>query len=188
MTQPTQQHRAALVQQALAEHRRWLATVLRARGVESAALDDVLQEVSTAAIEYADRLRDPQKVAPWLYRIAVTCALQHRRRLGRKRRLLERLVVERLAASHREPTASDEPDPLAWLLADEQRQLVRQAISSLPTRDAEMLMLKHSEDWSYRQLAVHLGISESAVDARLHRARAKMRRALAKLSPTFVVK
>lgn len=183
MTQPTQQHRAALVQQALAEHRRWLATVLRARGVEPAALDDVLQEVSTAALEHADRLRDPQKVAPWLYRIAVTCALQHRRRLGRKRRL-----VERLAATHRESTASDEPDPLAWLLADERRQLVRQAISSLSARDAEILMLKHSEDWSYRQLAEHLGISESAVDARLHRARAKMRRALAKLSPTFAAK
>lgn len=183
MTQPTQQHRAALVQQALAEHRRWLATVLRARGVEPATLDDVLQEVSAAAVEHADRLRDPQKIAPWLYRIAVTCALQHRRRLGRKRRL-----IERLAATQHEPTASDEPDPLAWLLADEQRQLVRQAISSLPTRDAEILMLKHTEDWSYRQLAEHLGISGSAVDARLHRARAKMRRALTKLSPTFVVK
>ena len=27
------------------------------------------------------------------------------------------------------------------------------------------------KDWSYRQLAAHLGISESAVEARLHRAR-----------------
>ncbi len=181
MNPPAQQQRAVQVQRALTEHRRWLTTVLRARGVEANAVDDVLQEVNVAAIEGAPQLGDLQKVAPWLYRIAVTSALQHRRRMGRKRRL-----VERFAATQADATTSAEPDPLAWLLADEQRALVRQAIGSLPSRDAEILLLKHTEDWSYRQLAQHLGISESAVDARLHRARAKMRTALAKLSPELV--
>ena len=181
MNPPTQQQRSQQIEQALAEHRRWLTTVLRARGVEASAVDDLLQEVSRTAIQHAEKLRDVGKVAPWLYRIAVTTALQHRRQLGRKRRL-----VERFAAGKNDTTFSAEPDPLDWLLADEQRQLVRQAIGSLPSRDAEILLLKHTEDWSYRQLAEHLGISESAVDARLHRARAKMRKALATLSPTLV--
>ncbi|MGI9430547.1 MAG: RNA polymerase sigma factor, partial [Bythopirellula sp.] len=113
--------------------------------------------------------------------ITVVTALQHRRRLGRKRKL-----EEGYAATRGKTSVSAEPDPLAWLLADEQRSLVRQAIAVLPSKDAEILLLKHTEDWSYRQLSEHLGISTSAVDARLHRARKRMRRALASLAPTLV--
>jgi RNA polymerase sigma factor (sigma-70 family) len=168
-------------QRELPEHRRWLATVLRARGVEVGSLDEVLQEVHTAAIKHADRLREAEKVAPWLYRIAATCALQYRRRLGRHRRLIERVITQRP-----DKFESVEPDPLDWLLANEERQLVRQAILAMPKRDAELLLLKYTEDWSYRQLADHLGISTSAVEARLHRAREKMRRQLASLSPETI--
>jgi RNA polymerase sigma factor (sigma-70 family) len=168
-------------QRELPEHRRWLATVLRARGVEVGSLDEVLQEVNAAAIKHADRLRETDKVAPWLYRIAVTCALQYRRRLGRHRRLIERVITQRP-----DKFESLELDPLDWLLANEERQLVRQAILAMPKRDAELLLLKYTEDWSYRQLADHLGISTSAVEARLHRAREKMRRQLAQLAPETI--
>jgi len=165
-------------QQVLSRHRRWLTTVLLARGVEASAVEEVLQEVGAAALAGADRLRDPTKVAPWLYRIAVVSALQHRRQLGRHKKLLRSYADQAASVS-----SSVEADPLDWLLAEEQRQLVRQAIEHLPPRDAEMLLLKYTEDWSYRQLAEHLGISTSAVEALLHRARDKMRRALAKLAP-----
>jgi RNA polymerase sigma factor (sigma-70 family) len=168
-------------QRELPQHRRWLATVLRARGVEVGSVDEVLQEVHAAAIKHSDQLRELDKVAPWLYRIAVTSALQYRRRLGRDRRLIQRVTSERP-----DKFEDVEPDPLDWLLANEERQLVRQAILAMPARDAELLLLKYTEDWSYRQLADHLGISTSAVEARLHRAREKMRRLLAQLSPETI--
>ena len=57
-------------------------------------------------------------------------------------------------------------------------------MSRLPKRDAEILMLKYTEDWSYRALAEHLGISESAVETRLHRARQRLRTELAALDVT----
>jgi RNA polymerase sigma-70 factor (ECF subfamily) len=60
-------------------------------------------------------------------------------------------------------------------LADERQVLVRQALARLQSRDAEILMLKYTEDWNYRQLAERLGISHSAVETRLHRARARLR-------------
>ena len=74
---------------------------------------------------------------------------------------------------------------LDWLLAGEQRKLVRSALRRMPRRDAEILILKYTEDWSYRQLAEHLGLSTSAVEARLHRARHKMRRLLVALDPSL---
>jgi RNA polymerase sigma-70 factor (ECF subfamily) len=45
----------------------------------------------------------------------------------------------------------------------------------LNSKDAELLLLKYTEDWSYHELAAHLGISHSAVETRLHRARQRLR-------------
>jgi RNA polymerase sigma-70 factor (ECF subfamily) len=64
------------------------------------------------------------------------------------------------------------------LLQDERRALVREALGRLPRRDVEILLLKYTDDWSYRELAGHLGLSESAVEARLHRARRRLREAM----------
>jgi RNA polymerase sigma factor (sigma-70 family) len=160
------------------QHRRWLATVLLSRGVEAGAVEEVLQEVGAAAVAGAGKLRDARKVAPWLYRIAVLKALQYRRRQGRRRKLIDRYAMSRGDALDR-----TEPEPLDWLLAEEQKQLVRQALATLSPRDAEIMLLKYTEGWSYRQLAEHLGVSVSAVEARLHRARERMRQALARLAP-----
>jgi RNA polymerase sigma-70 factor, ECF subfamily len=167
---------------ALVEHGRWLRTVVLARVGEPEAIEEVLQEVATAAVQHGNKLRDRAKVAPWLYRLAVVSALQYRRRQGRRRKLLDRY------ASRHSPTDADcrEPDPLDWLMAEEQRTLVRTALERLPPRDAEVLLLKYTENWSYRKMAEHLGRSEAAVEARLHRARHKMRRQLTVLDPSLV--
>ncbi len=157
--------------EALAENGRWLRTVIYARVGERQAVDEILQEVSLAAVRQQASLEDRSKVAPWLYRTAVIQALLYRRKVGRQRKLSDRY------AEKTHPTELDarQIDPLLWLLADERRQFVRQALAMLSRRDREILLLKYTEDWSYRQLADHLGISESAVQARLHRARKRMR-------------
>jgi len=103
--------------------------------------------------------------------LAVTQSPLYRRTHGRRRKLTERY------AQACPPTDSDNrtPDPLAWLLADERQKLVRQALTRLTRRERELLLLKYTEDWCYREIADHLGISASAVETRLHRARAKLR-------------
>lgn len=158
----------------------WLRVVVLARLGEPAAVGDVLQEVALAAGKGASKLRDPSRAEAWLYRLAVTAALQYRRRAGRRRKLVDR-YRDRAAPSE----AIDTLDPLDWLLAEEQRQLVRRALATLPPRDAEVLLLKYTQDWSYRQIAERLAVSEAAVEGRLHRARTKLRSALRAVDPAF---
>ena len=167
-------------QRVLAEHDRWLRTVICARVGEPQAVDEVMQEVSLAAVKQRAPLDDAAKVAPWLYRLAVRYSLLYRRKQGRGRKLIGRY------AERYRPTEANgrEVDPLGWLLAEERRAQVRTAMSRLPKRDAEILLLKYNEDWSYRTLAEHLGISESAIETRLHRARQRLRTELAALSLT----
>jgi RNA polymerase sigma factor (sigma-70 family) len=161
----------------LGQHERWLRTVIFARLGGGEGVDEVLQEVSLAAVRQQAPLTDQSRVSPWLYRLAVLQSLLYRRRHGRQRKLLDRY------AQRWQPTETDSgtPDPLSWLLADERRQIVRQAVSRLSPRDAEILLLKYTEDCNYHELAARLGISHSAVETRLHRARARLRKELTSL-------
>lgn len=158
---------------ALAQHERWLRTVIYARVGERQAVDEVYQEVALAAVKQAAPLTDPTKVSPWLYRLAVLQSLLYRRKCGRRRRLDDGYQQE-IRGTYR-PHA---PDPLDWLIAQERRKLVRESLTKLPKRDAEMLLLKYTENWNYHQIAAHLGISHAAVETRLHRARARLRQEL----------
>ena len=160
---------------ALAEHDRWLRTVVLARLREPQAVDEVMQEVALAAMRQAAPLADAAKVAPWLYRLAVRQALLFRRKCGRRRRLADQ--YEQIQRDGGPRTL----DPLGWLLAEERRSQVRHALDRLPSRDAEILLLKYTEQWNYHQIAARLGVSTSAVEARLHRARHRLREELAAL-------
>jgi RNA polymerase sigma-70 factor, ECF subfamily len=163
---------------ALAQHERWLRTVVLARVREPQAVEEVMQEVALAAVKQAAPLSDASKVAPWLYRLAVRQALLYRRKCGRRRRLVDRYGQE---VQHGDRGSRLASDPLGWLIAEERRALVRRALSHLAPRDAEILLLKYTENWNYHQIAAHLDVSHAAVEARLHRARARMRQQLAAL-------
>jgi RNA polymerase sigma factor (sigma-70 family) len=157
-------------QAALASHDRWLRTVVYSRLRESEGVEEVMQEVALAAVRQAAPLADPDKVAPWLYRLAVRQSLLFRRKCGRRRRLTNR-YAERLPSGAGQETR----EPLDWLLRAERNQMVRTALACLTPRDAEILLLKYGEGWSYHEIAAHVGVSHSAVETRLHRARSRLR-------------
>jgi RNA polymerase sigma factor (sigma-70 family) len=160
---------------ALATHDRWLRTAVLARLGERQAVEEVMQNVALAAVAQRAPLAEPAKVASWLYRLAVTKVLLYRRECGRRHKLVGRYAL----SGHQADRNGHAPDPLDWLLLDERQKLVRAALRHLPGRDAEILLLKYTEDLSYRELAEHLGIAESAVESRLHRARHRLRLILA---------
>ena len=160
--------------EALARHGRWLRTVVSTRLGERQAVDEVLQEISLAAVAQRAPLADPSKLGAWLYRLAILQVLVYRRGRGRHARRLSR-YAERSRATDPGAIAT----PLGWLLAEERADLVRRAMDRLPRREAEVLRLKYTEGWSYRELAAHLGQTEAAVESRLHRARRRLRLELA---------
>jgi RNA polymerase sigma-70 factor (ECF subfamily) len=165
-------------QAALAQHDRWLRTIVLARLREPQAVEEVMQEVALATVRQSAPLADAAKVAPWLYRLAVRQALLYRRKCGRRRRLVGKYAEQ---VQHQERGLPAAADPLGWLLAEERRGLVRRALAALAPRDAEILLLKYTENWNYHQIAAHLGVTHAAVEARLHRARARLRQELAAL-------
>lgn len=57
---------------------------------------------------------------------------------------------------------------------------LRTALGQIPPRQAEVFCLHCLEDWSYQEIARHLGISMDSVGVLLHRARNRLRKLLAK--------
>ena len=174
MNEPTATH--ADWSAALRHHDRWLRTVVAARVGERQAVDEVMQDVSLALCATTTSPAQTANPTGWLYRLAVRKALLYRRACGRRNKLADR-YADRVRIAD-----APAPDPLAWLLADERMALVREAMASLPGRDAEILLLKYTESWSCRDLARSLGQTEAAIISRLHRARARLREALAALN------
>ncbi|WP_222871907.1 RNA polymerase sigma factor [Nonomuraea sp. PA05] len=112
---------------------------------------------------------------PWLYGIAARLIQRHRRVEVRLYRALARTGVDEIA----EPYADRVDDRVAA----EQAGLAA-ALAALPAADREVLLLVAWAGMSYDDVARALDIPIGTVRSRLHRARARTRRALGGSDPT----
>ncbi len=152
---------------ALQQHKPWLQKVLRCRIGNRHEVDDLYQEIALAVYRQSAKPDDPERVAPWLYRLAVRQAINFHRRSGRKSNVKPMADVD-------QPDRS--PEPLDWMLATEQSEAMRRALAKLSKQDREIMMLKYTENWNYRNLAAHLGVKERTVEYRLLKARKRLRK------------
>jgi len=155
----------------LSVHGGWLRKIILARTGAASAVEDVFQQVALAAAKNAWSSDRSNEAGPWLHRVAVVCSARYRRSQGRGRRALEK---------HASATADAPPDGFALLVRAESVELAVRALASIAPADREVLTLKYSEGWSYREIASRLGITEKAVEHRLDRARRRMRSLLAR--------
>jgi RNA polymerase sigma-70 factor, ECF subfamily len=101
-------------------------------------------------------------------------ALRQFRRAGRECELEEAEGANGEAGHAAEP-----PEPLGLLLDAELSETVRRAVARLPPLQREALVLFEYEELSLAEIAEIVGADVNAVKARLFRARASLRRALA---------
>lgn len=161
--------------EALRMHGTWLRAVAVARLRSYDGADDVMQEVAAAAVRNWTTLESMERAKPWLYRLTVRAALMHRRTLGRARRRVQEAAELARAREGTMPGAF-RADPLDALLASERVGYLREAMARLPARDVELLLMKHVDDCSYKDIAARLGVTTAVVEMRLFRTRQKLRR------------
>ena len=138
---------------------------------------DVVQDAFLNAFRSIDRFEGQSKVSTWLHRIVVNAALMKLRTRRRKpEESLEPLLPSfKESGGHMDKfTQWDEAaDQLAE--REETRQVVRDAILSLPDTYREVLILRDIEEMSTDETARSLDITPNAVKIRLHRARLALR-------------
>jgi RNA polymerase sigma-70 factor (ECF subfamily) len=113
----------------------------------------------------------PEDVRAWLAAVASNLFRDERRRTRRRAALLAGQPPELTMASRA-------PHPDDHATASDERRRVRAALDALPLRERQLLLLRF-EDYSYRELAVAVGVAESGVGTLLMRAMRAFRAALA---------
>jgi RNA polymerase sigma-70 factor (ECF subfamily) len=150
---------------------RWVRAVIFGVMGRIEDVDDVLQQVWIRVWREAAKLDDPSRWRPWLYRIARNTATDALRRRHRRRRLIERITT-----SNREPSHAE--DAGRGVLREERQRLMLESIAELPALYREPFVLRHMEDWSYREIGEALGLPVDTVETRLVRARRLLREKL----------
>lgn len=165
---------------------------------ERAVAEEVVQETWLAVLQSLARFEGRAALKTWIFRILVNMAKTRAQREGRS------VPFSSLPELERE---SDEPAveagwfrpadapvwPGAWvsvphnweqvpeaqLLSRETREHIEQAIAALPPHQRGVITLRDIEGWSAEETCAFLGISEANQRVLLHRARTRVRRALA---------
>ena len=139
--------------------------LVRMTGSGDTALD-LAQDTYLRAFTRIAQFDGRSSLATWLYRIAVTQALQF---LRRERRLRAKLQAD----SSQTPIDTSGEQAIARLDLNE-------AMAALQPTDRAILLLRYQEGLDYRAIAKVAACAEGTVASRLHRARERLRKILGK--------
>lgn len=148
---------------------------------DPATAEDLAQETLLRAHQKLATLEDPRKLVPWLYRIATN--LSHDRFRGTLQR--ERAASRDLAArgtreAHPVETAVDPSPRLDTVLGQQEMSAcVQEYLTGMPDAYRAVMLLHDVEGLTNPEIAAMLGVSLATVKIRLHRARERLRAALA---------
>jgi RNA polymerase sigma factor (sigma-70 family) len=169
----------------LAEARPRLLRLARSYGIAPEDADDVAQETLVAAWQELEYLREPQRFDAWLDGICRNLARSRIRSASRSRQreapLPGVLATDEYNAEQAE--APELADPGSLDLAEELcrqdlESLLDRALGHLPQSARQALILHYLEEVPQREAALRLGLTISALEARLHRARRQLRQVL----------
>jgi RNA polymerase sigma-70 factor (ECF subfamily) len=136
--------------------------------------EDIIQEVFIQAYESIQSFKGDSKLSTWLYRIAISKALDFIRKKNRKKRsaVIFRFLdpgkkeVEEPATFHHPGVVLEQRENAAMLF---------KAINELPEKQRIAFTLHKLESLSYQQIAAVLDTSLSSVESLMHRAKTNLR-------------
>jgi RNA polymerase sigma-70 factor, ECF subfamily len=147
------------------------AYVYRMVGDYDAALD-LTQEVFIKVYGSLSRYKPEYKFSTWIYKIAHNSAVDHLRRHSTR----EQSLMKDFEGDQREISIeSHRPSPEQESEREERRAEIEAVVSQLPSAYRELIVLRHSHDMSYDEIAEVTGLPLGTVKNRLFRARDAMR-------------
>lgn len=147
--------------------------------------EEVAQEALLRVFEKFTELREPERVRPWVFRIAKNACLTKRRRSLFAPSNAQEVSLDSLMPARDGHDGAVRIEIADWsrlpedqVLHAEMRKELRQAIRDLPDLYRPVILLRDIEELSTAETAQILDLSADVVKTRLHRARLMLRRQL----------
>ena len=145
--------------------------------------EEVSQETLLKVFENFDRLREPERVRPWVFQIAKNACLMKRRKSmfapSKELSLDEFLPGMGHGDGHRKLQIADwSALPDRQFLRGEMRGVLDRAIAELPENYKSVVLLRDIEELSTEETAQVLDLTADVVKTRLHRGRLAIRQKL----------
>jgi RNA polymerase sigma-70 factor (ECF subfamily) len=150
--------------------RRYLRDLLR----DAAAADEATQETFVRAHARLDKIRDPERLGPWLFGIARNVHLERRRVLKRVR------ASGSMETEHETALIDKAPSPEQAVLGREADAVLGRALDTLADERRAALLLRIDHGLGYDDIAEQMGWSLQKVKNEIHRGRLQLRSQLAK--------
>ena len=146
-----------------------------------AEAEDVAQEVFIAVFKTIDSFREESKFSTWLYRVAVNHCKNRIKYLARRHERDRDELDEASPSANNAalgPTKGARPDRA--LEGAQMEVLLQEAIASLDEEHRAVVILRDVEELSIEEICEITGLPDGTVKSRLHRARAALRKKLAR--------
>ena len=150
---------------------------LRMTGDRDTAFD-LTQETFLKAWRAISLFQFDSKFSTWLCRIASNTCIDFLRK-QKKRQTISLTAVDEDNEAYEIAVSDSSLDPARIAEAAQDREMVFQALQSLPADYRIALSLRAIEDMSYDQIAEALNLSPGTVKSRISRARERIRKLLA---------
>ena len=135
---------------------------------------NISQEAFIRAWNAMNRFEEGRNFKSWLFRIIKNLSLN----LITKKKSLREISLEKTMEESGFDITDTSTDPLEALEKKEQQKQVWKAIMELKEEFREIIILKHFNDLSYREISEVLGIPEGTVMSRLYHARLSLKESL----------
>ncbi len=138
--------------------------------------EDIIQETFLSAFRYLHDFREETRLKNWLFKIAANACYRKRRKKKCEpdyELSLESLLGDGAAGQYDIPDWSE--DPAEKLFQTELKQVINEALLSLPPKYRMTFTLRDLEGFSTEETADIMGVTPQAVKTRLHRARLFLR-------------
>lgn len=139
--------------------------------------EDLTQEAFIKAFNSLASFNEEYAFSTWLYKIATNnCIDFFRKRKLQTYSLDKPIQYKDSEIQHEIP----DPDlnPEKSIMATERNKLIKEAINKLPEKYHRAIVLRHSEEKSYEEIAEILGLPLGTVKARIFRAREMLNKTL----------
>ena len=133
---------------------------------------DVTQDVFIKVYNSLEKYRPEYKFSTWIYRIAHNAAIDHMRRNSMQTSSIE---TENAEGAYELQLESSLPSPEKDRERSEWRAEIDAVVKCLPPSYRDLIVLRHSQELSYDEIAEVTGLPLGTVKNRLFRAREMMR-------------